>query len=109
MASETFISWIQLLTLFSAGIVLTDLILSNFIFGTRPYSFEYFVGNTLFGIIAFICLPLWFHIKRKRLNLSKANISEPSNPSPLLAMFPYWYTLYVRTCPTLPKVTTGGV
>ena len=41
------------MTLFSAGIVLTDLILSNFIFGTRPYSFEYFVGNTLFGIIAF--------------------------------------------------------
>ena len=80
MASETFISWIQLLTLFSAGIVLADLILSNFIFGTRPYSFEYFVGNTLFGIIAFICLPLWFHIKRKRLNLSKANISEPSTP-----------------------------
>ena len=38
------------------------------------------MGNLFFGIIAFIALPLWFYIQRRRRDLSTASKYQPSTP-----------------------------
>ena len=80
ITSDTFLKWLQVLTILSISVVFVDLMFTHFIFIDSKYSFGYFLGNLFFGIIAFIALPLWFYIQRRRRDLSTASKYQPSTP-----------------------------
>jgi hypothetical protein len=80
ITSSAFLSWLQLFTILSVGIVFIDITFTHFIFVNSKYSFGYFLGNFFFGLVAYIGLPLWFYIEQKRRDLSTTSKYQPSTP-----------------------------